>query len=63
MAIDLDDLSPLKPRPQALDLGRLSIEELTHRIAALEAEIARCRAMIAAKEQDRSAAEAVFKSR
>ena len=59
----------LEPRPQrgaalALlareDLDLYSVEELTERIAALEAEIARDRAAIEAKSAKKSAADALF---
>ncbi|HTO41071.1 MAG TPA: DUF1192 domain-containing protein [Rhizomicrobium sp.] len=43
------------------DLSHLSEHELTERIAALEAEIARCKAGIAARRTTKSAADAVFK--
>jgi uncharacterized small protein (DUF1192 family) len=39
----------------------MSIEELNHRIGLLEAEIARLRQAIAAREKTRSAAESLFK--
>lgn len=61
MAIDLDELLS-KPQSKPLDLGTLSITELEGRIVACEAEIQRCREMIARKRQDRGAAEAFFKS-
>jgi uncharacterized small protein (DUF1192 family) len=63
MAIDTDELEPRKPLKADAppDLARLSIEELEARIASLEAEIVRCREMIAAKQKTRSAAESVFR--
>ncbi|MGV8853220.1 MAG: DUF1192 domain-containing protein [Devosia sp.] len=42
-------------------LDTMSVEELTHRIGLLEAEIGRLRAAIAARDQTRQAAESVFK--
>jgi uncharacterized small protein (DUF1192 family) len=42
-------------------LDAMSIEELNHRIGLLEAEIARLRQAIAAREKTRSAAESLFK--
>ncbi len=42
-------------------LDAMSVEELTHRIGLLEAEIARLRTAIAAREQTRSAAESLFR--
>jgi len=52
-----------KPRPRAFEkrvLDPLSLEELDDYIADLEAEIARCRAAIAAKKDHRGAADALF---
>ncbi len=43
------------------DLTPLSVDELLRRIGELEAEIARARAAIAAKQDHRSGAEALFK--
>ncbi len=62
MAIDTDELEPRKPLKADAppDLARLSIEELEARVLALEAEIARCREMIAAKKKTLSAAHSVF---
>jgi uncharacterized small protein (DUF1192 family) len=42
-------------------LDAMSIEELNHRIALLEAEIGRLRQAIAAREMTRSAAESLFR--
>ncbi len=61
MAFDTDDLEPLRPKPSALELETLSVEELTNYIAELEAEIDRVRAAIAAKQDHRSSADAFFK--
>lgn len=61
MAFDTDDLEPLRPKPSALELETLSVEELTRYIAELEAEIDRVRAAIAAKQDHRSSADAFFK--
>ena len=59
--MDTDDIAPppaaLKPPP----FETLSIEELTERIAELEAEIARIREVIAGKKASRGDAEAVFR--
>lgn len=44
------------------DLDPLSQDELTARIAALEGEIARCRARIAAAHSHRASADALFRS-
>jgi uncharacterized small protein (DUF1192 family) len=57
---------PPPARNQALidlareDLELLGVEELGERIAALEGEIARCRAMIERKSSVRAAADALF---
>ena len=64
--MDLDDLFPDKPKEPLAELARqdldpLSIEELTERIAALKAEIARVEAHIERVNRDRSAAEELFK--
>jgi uncharacterized small protein (DUF1192 family) len=63
MAIDTDDLEPRKrlKADAPPDLARLSIDELQARIAALEAEIARCREMIAAKQKTLNTAQSVFR--
>jgi uncharacterized small protein (DUF1192 family) len=66
--MDADDLEPRKRRSEALvalareDLTLLGIEELKERIAALETEIARIRALLDKKQDSRSAAEALFRS-
>ncbi len=61
--MDWDDLEPKnKPKPRK-DLQPLSVEELSEYIAALEAEIARARDMIAAKQKDRLGAEGLFKTK
>ena len=62
MARDDDDNEPRKPAGfQPLILDRLSVEELEAYIAALEAEIKRVEADIAAKRNVRAGAEAFFK--
>ena len=66
--MDADDLEPRKRRSEALtalareDLSLLGIEELKERIAALETEISRIRALLDKKKDSRSAAEALFRS-
>jgi uncharacterized small protein (DUF1192 family) len=45
------------------DLDLYGVEELAERIAALEAEIGRARAQIAAKQATRAAADALFSRR
>ncbi len=59
MAIDPEELLPAKGKP--LDLYGFGIGELKERIAMLEAEIARCQAMIDKKEREKSAANQFFK--
>ena len=64
--MDVDDLLPKTPGdPLAMllrqDLDRLSVDELTARIAALEAEIARSKARIATATDHRSLAEGIFR--
>ena len=64
--MDLDDILPKAPGdPLATlvrqDLDPLSVDELTTRIAALEAEIARCRAKIDAAVNHRATAEGLFR--
>jgi uncharacterized small protein (DUF1192 family) len=65
MALDTDDIAP-PPKAaadlvQAVDLERLSINELEARIVALKAEIARVEAKIATKKASAAAADAFFK--
>ncbi|MBX3478033.1 MAG: DUF1192 domain-containing protein [Brevundimonas sp.] len=61
-----DDLEPRPQRGAALtalgreDLDLFSGEELTERIALLEAEIARVRAAMDGKKSKKSAADALF---
>ncbi len=64
--MDLDDLLPKAPGdPLVLlmkqDIDRLSVDELTARIAALEGEIARAKAKIQFATSHRTAAESLFK--
>lgn len=63
--MDTEDHIPrIKSLIQALaleDLGAHSLDELDARIAALEAEIDRCRATMASKRQVLGAAETMFK--
>ena len=64
MPIDPDDLGPRIKRPEftlGQELSAMSEHELAARIAALEAEIARCREAIAARQATRDAASAFFK--
>ncbi|HYE51906.1 MAG TPA: DUF1192 domain-containing protein [Azospirillaceae bacterium] len=59
--MDLDDLLPTKQPKKPRDLSGLSIGELKDYIAAMEAEIARVRETITAKEASLNAAAAFFK--
>ena len=49
------------PRIETIDLSAFSIEELEDRIATLEAEIDRARALIGTKQAAQGAADSVFK--
>lgn len=57
-----EDARP-KPAPHVIgeDLSTLSEDEIRHRIALLQGEIARLEAGLAAKQQSREAAGAFFK--
>ncbi|MHA1518422.1 MAG: DUF1192 domain-containing protein [Alphaproteobacteria bacterium] len=61
--MDLDDLVPKKPAGDMLgqDLSKHSVAELEALIATLQAEIARVQEALAAKQSQKSAAEAAFK--
>ncbi|HEX3430849.1 MAG TPA: DUF1192 domain-containing protein [Rhizomicrobium sp.] len=64
MPIDLDELLPRKKPPEIVlgeDLSAKSEHELIERIAALEAEVARCRQAIDARKSTRAAADSVFR--
>ena len=54
---------PDDPLAQLLrqDLDRLSVAELTARIAALEGEVARSRDRLARADRDRASADALFR--
>ena len=58
---DEEDLIPRNQPKKPKDLTLLGIAELQEYIAALEAEIVRARAEIAAKQKQRGGAEALFK--
>ena len=61
MAMD-DQLPKKKPVHEiGQDLSLLSVEELAERIAALQAEIARLEASMAAKRASRTSADQFFK--
>lgn len=61
-----EDLEPRPRRDEAMsalrreDLDAYSVEDLTERVAELEAEIARSRAAMDAKRAKKSAADALF---
>lgn len=59
--MDEEDLLPQRPKPAPRDLSMLGIAELEEYIAGLESEIARARGEIAARRNQRSGAEALFK--
>lgn len=64
MPIDLDELLPKKKPPEIVlgeDLSAKSEHELVARIAALEAEIGRCRDAIVARQSTKAAADSVFR--
>jgi uncharacterized small protein (DUF1192 family) len=63
MAWDLEELEPKKQPKKPRELDGFSLEELRDYIAALEAEIARARAMIGRKQGDHQSAESVFRKR
>ena len=59
--VEDEDLVPRNQPRKPKDLTLLGIAELEEYIAALEAEIGRARGEIAAKQNQRSGAEALFK--
>lgn len=61
--IDDDPLAPVRKPSHEIGqpLDRLSVEELTERVALLREEIARLEAARAAKQASRAAADAFFK--
>jgi uncharacterized small protein (DUF1192 family) len=59
--MDEEDLLPRRQPAKPKDLTLLGIAELEEYIAGLEAEIARARGEIAAKQKQRSGADALFK--
>jgi len=62
MAEEPDDL-PRRPTTRPPDLSTWSVEEVEAYILRLEAEIARAKAAIEAKQSIRGAAESLFKKR
>jgi uncharacterized small protein (DUF1192 family) len=65
MPIDPDELPPRKKPATEIQLGQhlatLSAHELEARIAAMEAEIVRCREAIAARLATKAAADGIFR--
>ncbi len=62
--MDPEELLPKKKAPEILpgqDLSAMSEHELTARIKALEEEIARSRAAIAARQSTKAVADAFFR--
>lgn len=59
--MDWDDLDPRKKQPAPKNLEIMGVAELNAYIEELEAEIARARAAIAAKQSARAGAESFFK--
>lgn len=60
--MDLEDFEPRQKKPKPRDLSAYSVAELQEYIAMLEAEIARAKENIAAKQDHKSAAAKFFKS-
>ena len=56
-----EDLLPQRQPKKPKDLTLLGVAELEEYIAALESEVGRARAEIAAKQRQRGGAEALFK--
>lgn len=61
MAMEPEDTAPKAKAPAPIDFDRLSVAELHEYIGALQAEIARAEAAIAAKRQVRGTADALFR--
>ena len=62
MAMDTDDLEPIRKKPVLKDLSRMSIDDLREYIGQLQAEIVRAEAAIATKDKARTGAASFFKS-
>ena len=60
--MDLEDLEPRNKAPKPKDLDALGVEELQAYIGELEAEIARVKEKLAAKQAYLSGADSLFKS-
>lgn len=58
---DDEQVKKLKGHEVGMPIDTLSVEELNHRIGMLEAEIARLREAIAARQKTKAAAESIFK--
>ena len=58
-----DDLEPRTKKPAPVDLGPMSIEDLTSRITDYETEIARMKQAIAEKQKQRSSADDIFRTK
>jgi len=59
--MDTDDLEPLREKPKPKNFDDMSIEALGEYIAGLEAEIARAREAIAAKQAAQTDADRFFR--
>ncbi len=59
--MDDEDLAPQRQPQKLKDLSLMGVAELEEYIARLDSEISRARAEIAAKQKQRSGAEALFK--
>ena len=59
--MDEDERKAPKTHEVGMVIDTMSVEELTQRIGLLEAEIARLRAAIVARNATRQAAESIFK--
>jgi uncharacterized small protein (DUF1192 family) len=64
MAVDPEELLPRKKPAEIVlgqDISAMSAHELEERIAALDAEIARCREAIKSRNNTKAAADAFFR--
>lgn len=59
---DDEPVSKPKGHEVGMPIDRLSVDELQERIGLLEAEIARLRQAIAARQQTKAAADSIFKN-
>ena len=60
--MDLEDLEPRNKKPKPKDLEALGVEELEAYIEELEAEIARVKEKLTAKQAYLSGADSLFKT-